>query len=88
MPARRGIGHVYSSAHVSHDEAEQQLAGAHPEAQRRPAVSSVPHAVSRSIPGYRERFWHRNCVAVGLSAGFVEPLEASALALVEPLSAA
>ena len=38
-------------------------------------------------PGYRERFWHRNCVAVGLSAGFVEPLEASALALVE-LSAA
>jgi hypothetical protein len=38
-------------------------------------------------PGYRERFWHRNCVAIGLSAGFIEPLEASALALVE-LSAA
>ena len=38
-------------------------------------------------PGYREHFWHRNCVAIGLSAGFIEPLEASALALVE-LSAA
>ena len=38
-------------------------------------------------PGYRETFWHRNCVAIGLSAGFIEPLEASALALVE-LSAA
>jgi hypothetical protein len=38
-------------------------------------------------PGYREKFWHRNCVAIGLSAGFIEPLEASALALVE-LSAA
>ncbi|MFT6702977.1 MAG: tryptophan halogenase, partial [Pseudomonadales bacterium] len=34
-------------------------------------------------PGYREKFWHKNCVAVGLSAGFVEPLEATALALVE-----
>ena len=40
-------------------------------------------ASCRSGPGYRETFWHRNCVAVGLSAGFVEPLEASALALVE-----
>jgi tryptophan 7-halogenase len=38
-------------------------------------------------PGYRERFWHRNVVAIGLSAGFIEPLEASALAMVE-LSAA
>ncbi|HEY8567693.1 tryptophan 7-halogenase, partial [Microbulbifer sp.] len=31
----------------------------------------------------REKFWHRNCVAIGLSAGFLEPLEASALVLVE-----
>src|SRR5690606_27946231 len=38
-------------------------------------------------PGYREKFWHKNCVAIGMSAGFIEPLEASALALVE-LSAA
>jgi hypothetical protein len=34
-------------------------------------------------PGYRETFWHRNCVAVGVSAGFVEPLEASALVIIE-----
>jgi hypothetical protein len=34
-------------------------------------------------PGYRREFWRRNCVAIGLSAGFIEPLEASALALVE-----
>jgi hypothetical protein len=38
-------------------------------------------------PGHRATFWHRNCVAVGLSTGFLEPLEASALALIE-LSAA
>jgi len=40
----------------------------------------------RKIPitsGHRELFWKNNCVAVGLSAGFLEPLEASALVLVE-----
>ena len=34
-------------------------------------------------PGHRQKFWHRNCVAVGMAAGFLEPLEASALVLVE-----
>jgi len=34
-------------------------------------------------PGHRQAFWHRNCVAVGMSAGFLEPLEASALVLIE-----
>ena len=38
-------------------------------------------------PGHRAKFWHKNCVAIGMSAGFIEPLEASALVLVE-LSAA
>ena len=36
--------------------------------------------------GYREKFWHNNCVAVGLSAAFVEPLEASAIFLIEAAS--
>lgn len=33
--------------------------------------------------GHRSHFWHQNCVAVGLSAGFLEPLEASAIVLLE-----
>ncbi len=33
--------------------------------------------------GHRETFWKRNCVAVGLSAGFLEPLESSAIVLIE-----
>jgi tryptophan halogenase len=40
----------------------------------------------RKIPirsGYRETFWKNNCVAVGLAAGFLEPLESSAIVLVE-----
>jgi tryptophan halogenase len=53
-----------------------------------PAAADCPAARKIGFrPGYREIFWQRNCVAVGLSAGFIEPLEASALALVE-LSAA
>ncbi len=81
LPERRGIGHVYSSAHLSHDEATDQLL-AHVRRTGGPADLPTPRRIAFD-PGYRERFWHRNCVAVGLSAGFVEPLEASALALVE-----
>ena len=33
--------------------------------------------------GYRKKFWHKNCVAIGLSAGFLEPLEASAMMVIE-----
>ena len=33
--------------------------------------------------GYREQFWKKNCVAIGMSAGFVEPLEASAIYLLD-----
>ncbi|MFZ2991091.1 tryptophan halogenase family protein [Ideonella sp.] len=81
LPTRRGVGHVYSSAHCSDDAAEAAL-------QRYVQASGGPRnlAAARPLrfePGYRARFWHRNCVAVGLAAGFIEPLEASALALAE-----
>jgi len=82
---RRGIGHVYSSAHMSQDEAERHLLD-YVRATGGTGDLPAPRRIAFE-PGWRERFWHRNCVAVGLSAGFVEPLEASALALVE-LSAA
>jgi tryptophan 7-halogenase len=85
LPTRRGVGYVYSSAHTSDDAAEVELRAylnAGNAAQAAPAVRKL-----RFEPGYRTRFWHRNCVAIGLSAGFIEPLEASAIALVE-LSAA
>jgi tryptophan 7-halogenase len=81
LPERRGVGHVCSSAHLSHDDAVEQLL-AYVRRTGGPAELPTPRRIAFD-PGYRERFWHRNCVAVGLSAGFVEPLEASALALVE-----
>jgi hypothetical protein len=46
------------------------------------AIEQPPRLIEFE-PGYRHRFWEKNCVAIGLSAGFVEPLEASALVLVE-----
>ena len=85
LPTRRGIGHVYSSAHTSDDAAEAAL-----RAYLKATGARDTDGTARKLsfaPGYRRQFWHRNCVAIGLSAGFIEPLEASALALVE-LSAA
>jgi tryptophan halogenase len=83
LPSRRGVGYTYSSRYASDDDAEQvlrrylaQTAGAEF------SESCTPRKISFS-PGYRETFWHRNCVAIGLSAGFVEPLEASALVMIE-----
>jgi tryptophan halogenase len=78
LPTRRGTGHVYSSRHISDDDAEREL-----RAYIGPAGRDLP---ARKIPirsGHRETFWKRNCVAVGLSAGFLEPLEASAIVLIE-----
>jgi tryptophan halogenase len=85
LPTRRGIGLVFSSAHTSAAAAERALL-AYVERNGLALGDTTPRHL-RFSPGYREQFWHRNCVAVGLAAGFIEPLEASALALVE-LSAA
>jgi tryptophan halogenase len=78
LPSRRGIGHVYSSRHISDDEAERELRAYIGPAAKDLAVRKIPIRA-----GHRETFWKRNCVAVGLAAGFLEPLEASAIVLVE-----
>ena len=78
LQKRRGIGHVYSSKHMGQDEAERDL--------RNYVGKQMDQLDVRHIqykPGYREKFWVKNCVAVGLAAGFVEPLEASSILLVE-----
>ena len=81
LPTRRGIGCVYSSRFMSDDEAEAEL---------RTFISRTGlagHAVTprllRFPSGHRSELWKGNCLAIGLSAGFIEPLEASAIVLVE-----
>ena len=74
----RGIGCVYSSDHISDDRAAEILHDYIGPGHADVAMRSIPFT-----PGYRERQWVRNCVAVGLSAGFLEPLEATGLVLIE-----
>jgi tryptophan 7-halogenase len=80
LPGRRGIGCVYASAFMDDDAAAATLARYLADAGLAPAA---PPRRLAFRSGYRERFWERNCLAVGLSAGFLEPLEASAIVLVE-----
>lgn len=83
LQTRRGVGYVHSSAHVDKTTA---LATLQDYVERTSPGVDLDNLSYRTIPfepGCRAVFWHRNCVAVGLSAGFVEPLEASALALIE-----
>jgi len=83
LPTRKGIGIVYSSAHISDDDAQQELLAY--VAAHMPVAQAQQLSIKKlSIrPGHREQFWFRNCVAVGMASGFLEPLEASALVLVE-----
>lgn len=81
LPTRRGVGCVFSRAHATEDEARAALS-AYLETTGAPKDRPTPRLIHYD-PGYREQFWVRNCVAIGLSSGFIEPLEASALALVE-----
>ena len=81
LQSRRGVGCVFSRSHADAEEAHAALQ-AYLVATGAPAEHPEPRLICFE-PGYRQQFWVRNCVAIGLSAGFIEPLEASALALVE-----
>lgn len=75
---RRGTGFVYSSAHMSDDQAADAFA-------KYLGISGNAFA-PRKIPmkiGHRKDFWSHNCVALGLAAGFVEPLEATSILLTD-----
>lgn len=74
---RVGNGYVYSSAHLSADAAEAEL-------RSHLGVGDAAEARHLSMRvGRTERSWVRNCLAVGLSQGFIEPLEATALHIVQ-----
>lgn len=75
---RRGVGYVYSTDFASDEEAEQTLHNYIGPQARELSLKRIPFE-----SGHRACWWKNNCVAVGLSAGFVEPLEATALMLIE-----
>jgi tryptophan halogenase len=78
LPTRRGTGYVYSSRHIDDDAAEAEL-----RAYIGPQAEGLTARKIPLRPGHRERFWERNCVAIGVAAGFLEPLESSAIVLIE-----
>lgn len=75
---RRGVGYVYSSRHADPAGAEAVLRAY----LGRDLDGLSPRALAFET-GYRETQWIGNCVAIGLSAGFFEPLESTGIMLIE-----
>ena len=75
---RRGVGYVYSSRHTDDTRAEEVLRG---------YIGAAAETLSaRQLKfrlGYRERPWVKNCVAIGLSGGFLEPLESTGITMID-----
>ena len=78
LQQRRGIGYVYASRYQDDASAEKTLRD-----YIGPAADAHTARVISLKLGYRPQQWVKNCVAVGLSGGFLEPLEASGIGLVE-----
>ena len=74
---RTGNGHIYSSQYITDEEAIESLLS-----DLDGAALGEPRKI-KFRTGHIEKFWDKNCVAIGLSGGFLEPLESTSLFLIQ-----
>ena len=75
---RMGNGYVFSSRHLSSADAIEELLLS----LGRPKTLTSPKVIPFTT-GWLTRPWHHNCVAIGLSAGFFEPLESTSIHMIQ-----
>ncbi len=76
LHSRRGVGYVHSSAYIDEEQAQREI-----RAYEGPHAENLDSRIVEFKVGMREKAWSGNCVAIGLSGGFLEPLESTGLYL-------